>query len=68
MKTVNPRERRAPPTIECLGAYDGCSLGGIATLTLGDGVENETGDALSSSQVEILIENGLRTHIVSCIL
>ncbi len=64
MKMINPRERGAARTVEFSAYNDGLSEN-MAPMTCEDIVDDENGERLSSSQVEIMIEEGSQVHTVA---
>jgi hypothetical protein len=64
MKMINPRERGAARTVEFSAYNDGLSEN-TAPMTCEDIVDDENGERLSSSQVEIMIEEGSQVHTVA---
>lgn len=60
---VNPAGRLAVQAMES-SAYDGRISGDMSPMTCDDIVDDENGEHLSSSQVEIMIEKGLQLHTV----
>lgn len=67
MKMINPRERGAAARTVESSAYNGGLSENMARMTSEDIVDDENGERLSSSQVEIMIEEGSQVHTVAIV-